>query len=203
MEKWFFLVFFTFQTILNNGGWSLNRRNEIVCITHLLLYKIRFIHSFPYLFSPDLDPQIYADPDPNQAKTCWSVRIRIQNTVTMKKLIWSWSAKWWSFFATNQGYNQVSLGMLNAKIKDAELDHNKSLLRQLIGKDKQTRVDPERHRSFSASWQVLQSMGWEEGTHRAQNTRPALGKHNQGDHWEKEGSFIIIYGYRIAGLIDW
>ena len=34
--------------------------------------KLRFIHSFPFFFGPDPDPQIYADPDPDRAKTCGS-----------------------------------------------------------------------------------------------------------------------------------
>ena len=57
----------------------MNRKNEIVCIAHLLLNKI-MIYSFISLpFCPDQDPdtQIYADPDPGRAKTCGSVRIRI------------------------------------------------------------------------------------------------------------------------------
>ena len=33
--------------------------------------KLWFIYSFPYLFGPD--------PDPDMAKTCGSVRIRIRN----------------------------------------------------------------------------------------------------------------------------
>ena len=34
--------------------------------------KSRFIHSFPFFFGPDPDPQIYADPDPDRAKKCGS-----------------------------------------------------------------------------------------------------------------------------------
>ena len=57
----------------NPDSWSLNRRNEIVCIAHLLLYKILwFIYSFPSFFGPDPDPQINADSDPDRAKTCGS-----------------------------------------------------------------------------------------------------------------------------------
>ena len=78
-----FLDFFSrFSRFLTRKANSLNRRNEIVCIAHLLLYKI-MIYSFislPFCPDPDPDPQIYADPDPDpgRAKTCGSVRIRIR-----------------------------------------------------------------------------------------------------------------------------
>ena len=60
-NDFFFWVFFTFQMILNNGGWSLNRRNEIVC--KILQNYDLFIPFLTFLARIRIRPgQKHADP---------------------------------------------------------------------------------------------------------------------------------------------
>ena len=76
--KWFQHIFFSFQSFSariscdpNPDSWSLNRRNEIVCIAHLLLIKIMIYSflSFPVL--PRSGSAFYfMNSDPEWAKTC-------------------------------------------------------------------------------------------------------------------------------------
>ena len=60
-----FLDFFSrFSRFLTRKANSLNRRNEIVCIAHVLLYKIMIYLFISLPFCPD--------PDTGRAKTCGS-----------------------------------------------------------------------------------------------------------------------------------
>ena len=43
----------------NPDSWSLNRRNEIVCIAHLLFYKIMIYSFLSFPFWPDPDPHFF------------------------------------------------------------------------------------------------------------------------------------------------
>ena len=60
-----FLDFFSrFSRFLTRKANTLNRRNEIVCIAHVLLYKIMIYLFISLPFCPD--------PDTGRAKTCGS-----------------------------------------------------------------------------------------------------------------------------------